>query len=191
MYYLQGLTDSDKFYIKDNTPYFYNEGDSYYAKLMNNLSLEDKIANDNMHNLLLKIERLNNKPKSSDISIKIFKQLNYDDESCDYNVVKERKSKSICKIRRQKQKNKKKNKIRQEGYFQKIFYQNEYTTIKPNELISKLDIEIENFVQECEPHDTNDDSYSCYSYQSYDSCERTEAKIDRFLSKRQFKDDYY
>jgi hypothetical protein len=204
MYHPEGFIDSNNYIIKGNNylitgnkAFYYVEGDSYYAKFMNSLSLEDKFKNDDIHEERIRLSQYNYKKNTEkDYSGKTIKKINYNDEyKYDYKFENDRKGKSACKIRRNKRKFMKKNKIRQQGYSQKIFYQSEYT-IKPDELISNLDIEIETFEEEYariekeytrmekealllynNRNNFHDDSYDSDSDDSHD------AKIERMLSK--------
>jgi hypothetical protein len=197
MYHPEGFIDSNNYIIKGNNylitgnkAFYYVEGDSYYAKFMNSLSLEDKFKNDDIHEERIRLSQYNYKKNTQeDSSGKTIKKFNYDDEyNYDYKFENNKKGKSACKIRRNKRKFMKKNKIRQQGYSQKIFYQSEYT-IKPDELISNLDIEIEVFEEEyARIEKEENEAWLFYNSRFDDSddsddSDNSDGKIERMLSK--------
>ena len=167
MYHPKGFNDSSNIIIKGNKAFYYYTGNSYLEKFKNGLSLEDKFKSDLRieHNQLMNNE-FTNKNKDNKKQEQKVNKINYNDKNCSFEFPNERKGKiNKSKIRQNykvndqddeykecsKKKEKyikkiKKNKIRQNGYDDKMFYISQ-NIIKPDHLLNDtelLDIYYEN-----------------------------------------------
>jgi hypothetical protein len=193
MYHPKGFIDSSHIIIKDNKAVYYYTGNSYLEKFKNGLSLEDKFNSDLRieYNQIMNNE-FTNKNKNSKKQEQKINKINYNDKNCSYKFPKERKGKYKCKImhyNKEKENNDgkrekyikkiKKNKIRQNGYDDKMFYISQ-DIIKPDHLLSEtelLDIYYENMYEI--PDKSNNYNYDFGNYNDFSDTQFTLDDYDK------------
>lgn len=192
MYHPKGFIDSSHIIIKDNRAVYYYTGNSYLEKFKNGLSLEDKFNSDLRieYNQIMNNEFTNKNKNSNKKQEQKINKINYNDKNCSYKSPKERKGKYKCKIMQYNKENNdgkkekyikkiKKNKIRQNGYDDKMFYISQ-NIIKPDHLLSEpelLDIYYENMYEI--PDKSNNYNYDFGNYNDFSDTQFTLDDYDK------------
>ena len=134
MYHPEGFADSSNIIIKNNCAFYYYNGNSYLEKLKNGLSLEC-VFNEESIQIVSIFEKTNIKNISKNkVNTSSF-ECNDDFDSY-YKLQKERKNIKCIKNKKRDCRNKK-NRIRQNGFDDKIFNMNQNTIHIQDTLSSK------------------------------------------------------
>lgn len=202
MYHPQGFNDSSNIIIKCDKAFYYYIGNSYLEKFKNGLSLEDKFNFDlNVEYNQVINNEFTVKNNDNKIQEQNLNKINYDDEICCYKFPKERKGKlnkskkgqwnkeeenqinkeenQINKEDNHKEvkkkiygKKMKKNKIRQNGFDDKMFCVSQ-NVIKLDNLLSDYELNDiyyeEKYEFPCKANNYYGDDITLYNYDDFEN----------------------
>lgn len=129
MIHPQGFKDAKNFHIKNGYAYHFTVGDTYLSRFKNSLTLENKFENDDAFNdMMINVVNAERYKLIADFKAKFEPKplKTYEDPICDrcdeYKVStrKSRNSRKMRNLKKRENSNTKKNKIRQNGYDEKM-----------------------------------------------------------------------
>jgi hypothetical protein len=129
MIHPQGFKDAKNFQIKNGFAYHFMVGDTYLSRFKNTLTLENKFENDDAFNdMMINVVNAERYKLIADLKAKFEPKplKTYEDPICDrfdgYKIStrKSRNSRKMRNLKKRENSNTKKNKIRQNGYDEKV-----------------------------------------------------------------------